>query len=438
VNRLRHNPRAVTLVASLLLMVPVFTGPGVKPGWPRAWEGDEPHYVVMLHSLINDHDLNVRNNYWRAHQGELDAGRTMAASPLLDHQSAFWVGPSRVEWCQVYACQPEAWRRNADGSVTPHLLAGKVEPLVPEVPSHPAGLPLALAAVLWPLAGTTLVEPAAVVCMGLMMVAALWLFTRLLRGLGAPAWQAAWLGAVAFLCTPVWHYSRSLFNEGALLLTLLWACVVTVERRHGAWAGAGLGLGIIMKPPWALLAIPLWWDTLKHHSRRNALAFAAAGTVAVAAVLGLNALICGGPLRTAQPFVVGNPLNGLVGLLLDPRHGLLPTAPILGMAFWGWRVQHHHRQSRMLLAVALTWLLFMAAWWAWDGAWCFGPRMMVPLIPLFMVGMLAWRLDTRPQRVLAGTLLALGFVFNAVGALFYHRAYGRHPLEVVWSYLGPR
>jgi hypothetical protein len=43
--------------------------------------GDEPHYLLILNSLINDGDLDLKDNYESVHQGSLQAGKKFAESP---------------------------------------------------------------------------------------------------------------------------------------------------------------------------------------------------------------------------------------------------------------------------------------------------------------------------------------------------------------------
>jgi hypothetical protein len=71
------------------------------------------------------------------------------------------------------------------------------------------------------------------------------------------------------------------------------------------------------------------------------------------------------------------------------------------------------------LSLALGWiaaLAFYGAWWAWHGGWSWGPRFVVPLVPLscLPLGMLP---ASRRWHALAAGLIALGVVVQIPGVL---------------------
>ena len=69
---LAHS-RAVILTISALLVLPLFVTGGHRVFGqirvPDVQSGDEPHYLVMIHSLLDDRDLDLANNYRAAHRG---------------------------------------------------------------------------------------------------------------------------------------------------------------------------------------------------------------------------------------------------------------------------------------------------------------------------------------------------------------------------------
>jgi hypothetical protein len=79
----------VVLAVALALPLAFSRGKHDEPvvGLPTITSGDEPHYLVMLHSLLNDGDLDVSNNYDAARRGSIDVGALRAGAPL-DHQVA--------------------------------------------------------------------------------------------------------------------------------------------------------------------------------------------------------------------------------------------------------------------------------------------------------------------------------------------------------------
>jgi len=104
-------------------------------------------------------------------------------------------------------------------------------------------------------------------------------------------------------------------------------------------------------------------------------------------------------------------LTGIVGLLFSPGNGLVIYVPLLVIAaisftgFWKrWRPE-----AALILLLLLLRLAFYARWSYWDGReW--GPRFLVPLLPLLMVTLIAlpaWRWSRLAAVVLAGGGVAI-------------------------------
>src|SRR5260370_7316862 len=59
-----------------LIVLPQFYQPSKAVQWsfPIVAHGDEPHYLVLLNSLIFDGDFDLRNNYLSVHEGSIQPG----------------------------------------------------------------------------------------------------------------------------------------------------------------------------------------------------------------------------------------------------------------------------------------------------------------------------------------------------------------------------
>jgi hypothetical protein len=44
---------------------------------PAIYSGDEPHYLMVVHSILFDHDLDLRDDYRRARNGDVNAGAAL-------------------------------------------------------------------------------------------------------------------------------------------------------------------------------------------------------------------------------------------------------------------------------------------------------------------------------------------------------------------------
>ena len=141
-------------------------------------------------------------------------------------------------------------------------------------------------------------------------------------------------------------------------------------------------------------------------------------------------------------------LVGLYGLLFSSGKGVFWFAPLLWFAPLGWRVMMRLASAgefrltrfglgtapgRAAWGVVLAWLaglLLYARFQHWAGDGSFGPRYLIPLLPLAMIpvafafeGRLSLpNSSTRPVRVLAGILALAGFLVQIGGVAIYFGA----------------
>ncbi|MCL4238055.1 MAG: hypothetical protein KJ047_07370 [Anaerolineae bacterium] len=231
----------------------------------------------------------------------------------------------------------------------------------------------------------------------------------------------------AGLATPLWWYGRVLFPEAALACALtlaVWLAVRAGGSRRGALlAGVTLGAGMLVRVSLAIYALPLGWLVVRargeglHSARRLSWLLAGALPFA-AALLAHNALRFGDPLTTgyAGESFSAAPWTGIGGLLLSPGKGIWLHAPPLLLSALLWpRFRRAHPALGGFLALAWGVALpFYGMWWAWDGGWGWGPRLLVPLLPLSCLPLLVL-----PARRGWGTAalcaLALGVGVNILG-----------------------
>lgn len=288
-------------------------------------------------------------------------------------------------------------------------------------------------------------------------------FYAFARRLGAGPGAA--LGATAMLgfTTPLWVYAKSFMAEPleafGLLLALGNAALAGAggprslpgERRRLAFAALGVFLAISAKAsmlPLALLALlalgfarPARW-----------LVPLGGAALAIAGHLAYNVARFGNPLESgygAQASVSAftTPLPvGLYGLLLSSGKGLAWFAPAVLLAIAGVREMTRSRAhsgeprhgagaaaaARAMLAVLAVALLQFSTFqhWAGDGSW--GPRYLVPVLPLLFLAV-AFALHAA-SRALRRTAWVLGFagLLVTIGGVGIHfgaemRAVGDYP-----------
>ena len=369
--------------------------------------GDEPHYLLIAHSLLVDHDLKVSNNYEQADY------LTYYAGPLRPH----------------YA------RPAKDGSL--YSLHG---PGLPVLIAPALAIGGYRAVVLW---------IAAIGALGTLFV---WKAAHKLTSDVTAAW-VAW--AAAALTAPAVLQSALIYPDSvagtvlsAGVLGMLTASSLSI---HGA-AALGVGIGLL---PWLhtrfatlagalalvvafrVIATPGGW-------RRWAPALVGLGIPIVVSVTGwflFNAKLYGtfDPLAAFEgptQLYPGRVVSGLIGLAADQEFGLIPNAPVhllwIGGALALWR--NHKRLLVELACVAAPYILTVAAYPVWFGGSTPG-RYLAPLVfPLaVMVAPLWSRQDAFGRSMSVGllmisVLIACAFGFGASGMLAYNAGEGRSAL----------
>ena len=222
--------------------------------------------------------------------------------------------------------------------------------------------------------------------------------------------------AAAF-ATPAWPYARFGFNVplAALAVTGAGYLAWRSTRAGGSAVPVGLllSLALLTRHELLLAAIPaaLWFalDSVSPlNALRRLLATAAGLAPGLLTWLAYNYVRFGNPLdagylRDSIPEFGSSMMTGTFGLLLSPTASLLVYAPLtlVTCATLG----HAWRADRRLLVLLLAPLVLFVAFYAqlgnWMGGRSYGPRYLVPFLPL--------------------TVVALGFAFDAAGTGAWRR-----------------
>lgn len=114
-----------------------------------------------------------------------------------------------------------------------------------------------------------------------------------------------------------------------------------------------------------------------------------------------------------------NPIgSGLADFLYNPGKSVFIFAPAaLLFPYALWRFGKRFRDEALLIGALFTVnLVFYSAWWAWEGGDSWGPRFLLPLIPLAMIP-LSEVIQDRVFRAITVVLFAAGFLVNLLPVL---------------------
>lgn len=262
----------------------------------------------------------------------------------------------------------------------------------------------------------------------------------LCRELGARRRSAVLLAIVFGLGTWAWPHGNSDFSEpgtsmfltAALLLAVRWWRAPTA--RAAACVGLLAGCTVLTRSS-TLLFVPILllsgligadrgpWRTRAHH----ALAFGIGGVLPGLAFM-LNAWIrFGDPLDAGYPPMrYTTPIyEGILGQFVSSGKGIFFYAPVLLASLFAVRQSYlaNRRYSLVVAAILLAHLSVYGRFVIWSGENAYGPRYMVPLLPI-LIAVVAPVIDSGPQWKRSVQILGVvGFLGPALlGSLIYFNA----------------
>jgi hypothetical protein len=235
----------------------------------------------------------------------------------------------------------------------------------------------------------------------------------------ATALQAFAAAALTVFGTLLLPYVATGFSEPSVALAIALG-LIGVQTKRPVVAGVAAGLALLMRVDSAFLVVPVlgvatWVAGAR--SWQAALRFCLALMPAVIVTAGYDTLRFGAPWRTGYFYANFNhPLvAGLYGLLFSPAAGLFIYVPLLPLALIGLFLAM--RRLPLLASTALVLLalrtLVYAVWFGWSAYWAWGPRYLVPAMPVLAVGLI--EVGRRWSGLHVGVKAAMVFVLAVSG-----------------------
>jgi len=237
----------------------------------------------------------------------------------------------------------------------------------------------------------------------------------------------------AAIASPLWAYAGSDWSEPlqAACVGGAFACAAVATRKDipprrasalAAFAGGAAGFALLSKS--ILIALfpcvlaVLWFASERSARARHTFAASAGWLAPAAAWLVFEIARFGRPFASYAGERFSHPvLDGLWRLTVGPNKGLFLYFPLALLAVPGLvRLARARRALALALSgFSLFLLVTTAAWWSWDGTSGWGPRLLVPLVPL-LAGLAVVGAEAVPS-VAFRVLFGIGVSVNALGAL---------------------
>lgn len=113
----------------------------------------------------------------------------------------------------------------------------------------------------------------------------------------------------------------------------------------------------------------------------------------------------------------------IFGLLFSFGKGLIIFSPTIILAFYGIikGYKHHRKYIISILITGTLYVLLYGANFAWHGsAWSWGPRYIIPIVPLMYIGL--FFIDFRKNKLIISTLIIVSFFIQlSAVSVFYKR-----------------
>ena len=230
----------------------------------------------------------------------------------------------------------------------------------------------------------------------------LWFFRSILLRLKATPNKANLAVVLLATTTAYWKYSTTDFSEITQTAFLLGALNAFLDpspkkwRKISLWCALLVAIKIVFVLLLPIFAAFAWLEGTKDKEAKRTFSrlfdfcifLIPVGLLLAAA----NYLRFGNPMETgygseASSFSWEFFQRDWFDYLFSTQRGILPFNPILLMALPGWfLVPLEHRSfAKLCFGLLVTWFLVMCFWKSYQGGWCWGNRLLVPILPIIFI-----------------------------------------------------
>ena len=230
----------------------------------------------------------------------------------------------------------------------------------------------------------------------------LWFFRSILLRLQATPEKANLAVVLLAITTAYWKYATTDFSEitqAAFLLGALNAFLDPSQnkwRKISLWCALLVAIKIVFVVLLPIFAAFAWLEGRKDHGAKGSFSrffdfcifLIPVGLLLAAA----NYLRFGSPFETgygsqASSFSWEFFQRDWFDYLFSTQRGIFPFNPILLFALPGWFLfpLEYRNFAKLCFGLLTTWFLVMCFWKSYQGGWCWGNRLLVPILPIFFI-----------------------------------------------------
>jgi hypothetical protein len=239
------------------------------------------------------------------------------------------------------------------------------------------------------------------------------------------------IGLLFGLATFSWVYTKTMFSDPLVALgwsAVLWIVLARITPRRALSAGLVMAATVAVRPALVLASVPfclLLWDRNPRILARRQIAFMLPVAVVGLGLLAFNQWRFGDPFQFGYAELFGGSLTaGLFGFLVSLDRSIFVFAPPLVGLFWSVPafMRQHGSLGWKLLVIAGFVLLLYSTWPVFWGGPVWGPRYLLPILPLLMILLLpavhrAWPHRGWPRLAMLFLVIA-GLAIQLVGVIW--------------------
>jgi hypothetical protein len=399
---------------------------------PEVTSGDEPHYMVVISSILFDHDIRIDEDHERIAAGGYEAGARWKGRSFGGHSVLINQRTGAHALCHQDCAADEM-----------KAVGGNKEDQI-QVPAHPIAYPAFVALLAWPFhPDPAQLEPLIGELQVLISIAGVLLAYFVARQSGLGARAAVGVALLLGFASSWLPYARSYFAESSIgLFLLLGYLALRVERPF--FAGLAIGIATAMKSNFIVFGFA--WIAERLLARRYREAFwltVSTGLCGLAQVCA-NLILLKSPVTYGSaPWSSAHGLNSFTDTLVHPTQGLLLFIPWALIPFlWGMAAARRGqpsepgmltRDARQQVIVPILLCLLAYSVIGWGPGFCYGPRYWIPVLPFMALLTIDFVVAGKEWRAwLVGVMAAVAMLIAIPGAIKYRLLYSKPPTAALF------